>query len=113
MPTDGIEYVYLETRNWGKTVKFWQELGFKLDLDLGNSGRLVHPRGGAALFINEVPEGRPLAQQIYLQVPDASFRPRPPVEIARDWHASHWSTRLMEVRDPDGRVHVLQHGHGE
>ncbi len=26
--TNGIGYVHVETHNWGKTVKFWQQLGF-------------------------------------------------------------------------------------
>ena len=53
--TEGMEYVYLETHNWGKTVKFWLEFGYELELDLGTAGRLVHPSGGTALFIEEEP----------------------------------------------------------
>lgn len=49
--TEGVEYVYRETRDWGKTVKFWLEFGY---------------------------------------------------ELARDWCDSHWGTRLLELRDPDG-----------
>jgi hypothetical protein len=107
--TEDLEYVYLETHNWGKTVKFWQELGFVLELDLGSSGRLVHREGRAALFIEEVPEDRPLAVQLYLRAAEAGAKPGPPAEVAQDWHASHWGTQLLELRDPDGRTVFLQH----
>ncbi len=108
--TRGIEYVYLETHNFGKTVKFWQGLGFALDLDLGRSGRLVNPDGGSAIFIEEVPADRPLANQLYLRAASPDARPEAPAEIAKDWHPSHWGTRLMELSDPDGRRVVMQHG---
>ena len=31
MATDGIEGLLIETHNWGKTVAFWQGLGFVLE----------------------------------------------------------------------------------
>ena len=108
--TRGIEYVYLETHNWGKTVKFWQALGFALELDLGSAGRLVHPDGGTAVFVEDVPEGKPLANQLYLRALRPEGCPDSPAEIAKDWHASHWGTQLLELRDPDGRTVILQHG---
>ena len=107
--TNGIQYIYLETHNWGRTVKFWQELGFELDLDLGSSGRLIHREGGSAIFVEEVPEDREPAQQIYLTSSDTGS-PGAPVEITKDWHASHWGPQLLEVRDPDGRSIVISSG---
>lgn len=104
---EGMEYVYLETHNWGKTVKFWLQLGYRLELDLGTSGRLVHPSGGTALFVEEVPEDREPAMQLYLRAGDET-RPGPPAEVVRDWYDSHWGTRLLELRDPDGRTLVVQ-----
>jgi hypothetical protein len=32
MATSGIEAVFLETHNWGKAVRFFQALGYELDL---------------------------------------------------------------------------------
>ena len=37
MSTDGIEAVFLETHNWGKAAKFWQQLGYELEFDTGHS----------------------------------------------------------------------------
>jgi hypothetical protein len=108
MAIDGIDYVYLETHNWGKSVKFWQQLGFSLVLDLGTSGKLLPENGGPGIFLEEVPDGRELAVQVYLKVNDSEFQPAPPVETVGGFTPSHWGTRLMTVRDPDGRFFVLQ-----
>jgi hypothetical protein len=35
MTTQGLEHVYLETHNWGKSVAFWKALGFRLDFETG------------------------------------------------------------------------------
>ncbi len=107
MAVERIDYVYLETHNWGKAVKFWQQLGFRLALDLGRSGRLEPQGGGSGIFLEEVPADRPLAMQVYFRVGD-EMKPDLPVQVTRAWHDSHWGTRLMEVRDPDGRIFVLQ-----
>ena len=106
MSSRGIEYVYVETHNWGKTVKFWQDLGYQVELDLGSSGRLVNPAGGVPLFIEEVPVGRELVVQLYLS---AGSEIDPPAEVVSAWHDSHWGSRLLEIRDPDARSVIIQH----
>lgn len=98
MKVERIDYVYAETHNWGKSVKFWRDLGFELVLDLGQSGELQPAGGGPGLFVEEVPEDRPLAFQLYLRVDEADD----------GFEASHWGTMLKEVTDPDGRTIVLQ-----
>ncbi|HEU5299443.1 MAG TPA: VOC family protein [bacterium] len=107
MAVERIDYLYLETTNWGKAVKFWQTLGFRLVLDLGHSGRLEPVGGGPGIFLEEVPEGRPLRVQIFLRGPEEPA-PGAPAQVAREWHDSHWGTRLLELRDPDGRTVVVQ-----
>jgi hypothetical protein len=73
LTTEGIEAVFLETHNWGKSAKFFQGLGYEIEFATDhNSGQLR--RGDSPyLFIAEVP-----------------------------------GTRLMTVRDPDGREWKLQ-----
>ena len=109
MSSQGIEYVYVETHNWGKTVKFWRDLGYEVELDLGSSGRLVNPAGGVPLFIEEVPAGRELTVQLYLS---AGSEIDPPGEVVNAWHDSHWGSRLLEIRDPDARSVIIQHHPG-
>ncbi len=106
--TEGIECIYLETHNWGKAVKFWQQLGFKVTLDLGGSGRLAHPKGGPELFIEEVPTGQTPAMHLYLHSSEPHGKPGAPAKVVKDWHPSHWGTDLLELRDPDGRTVVAQ-----
>jgi hypothetical protein len=36
MATEGIEAVFLETHNWGKAAKFFQALGFELEVSAGD-----------------------------------------------------------------------------
>ncbi len=112
MAVERIDYVYLETRNWGKSVKFWQRLGFELVLDLGTSGRLDPPGGGPGIFLEEVSPETPLAQGLYLKVDGPGFPLEAPVEPVGEVTATHWGTRLQIVRDPDGREFILQHTPG-
>jgi len=109
--TKGVETIVLETHNFGKTVKFWQQLGYTLQFETDHgSGLLVNKSGGPDLFIAERPRERALRVELHLTSPDAVTRPPAPVEIVGDWHPSHWGTQLLEIRDPDGRIHFLEHG---
>lgn len=110
MAVEGIDYLYLETRNWGKSVSFWQTLGFELSLDLGTSGRLDPPGGGPGIWLEEVSPETPLAHGVYLKLGDREFAPQAPIETVGPPVESHWGTRLQTVRDPDGREFILQHG---
>lgn len=109
MTVERIDYLYLETRNWGKSVKFWQRLGFELVLDLGSSGRLEPAGGGPGIFLQEVSPETPLAQGVYLKADSQDLRFEPPVEPVGDPVATHWGTHLQTVRDPDGREFILQY----
>jgi hypothetical protein len=107
--TKGVETVMLETHNFGKTVKFWQALGYELQFETDHgSGLLVNKAGGPDLFVAERPKERALRVELHLTSPDAVSRPTAPVEVIGDWHASHWGTQLLEVKDPDGRIHFLE-----
>src|SRR5258708_33707532 len=46
MTTQGVAHLYLETHNWGKSVAFWEALGYKLEVEADHhSGQLVAPNG--------------------------------------------------------------------
>jgi uncharacterized glyoxalase superfamily protein PhnB len=109
MTTDGIEAVFLETHNWGKSATFFRALGYEVVFETDhNSGQLR--RGDSPyLFISEVPETEPTRRHTVLAVADAdAFEPEAPVEVVTQWEDTHWGTRLMTVRDPDGREWKLQ-----
>jgi uncharacterized glyoxalase superfamily protein PhnB len=109
MATEGIEAVFLETHNWGKSAKFFQGLGYEVEFATDhNSGQLVRA-GSPYLFISEVPESEPTRRQVVLAVADAdAFELDASVEVVDGWEDTHWGTRLMTVRDPDGREWTLQ-----
>jgi hypothetical protein len=108
--SSGIEGLMLETHNWGKSVAFWQGLGFELEFETDhNSGQLRHPNGGPWLFIAEIPEGQPVEMQPVLQVDDAEhFEPPSAGTVERDFEEQHWQVLEMVVRDPDGRRFSVQ-----
>ncbi|TDD76574.1 VOC family protein [Actinomadura rubrisoli] len=109
MTTEGIEGVYLETHNWGKAAIFFQGLGFELEFATDHGSGQLRNGGGPYLFIAEIPEDREPQVQLLLKVADAdAFRPDPAVEVVTPFEDTHYGTREMTVRDPDGRVWSIQ-----
>lgn len=104
MTTDGIEQIYIETRNYGATAAFWRALGFEkaFETDHG-SGTWEHPSGGPSIFINEQHE-RDLDLHVVIGVADSrSFAPDH-LELSRaEFTPQHWGAVLATVNDPDGR----------
>ncbi|WP_369391965.1 VOC family protein [Streptomyces sp. CG1] len=109
MATEGIEAVFLETHNWGKAAKFFQALGYDLEFATDHNSGQFRNGDGPYVFIAEIPEDREPQTQIVLKVPDAdAFRADPAVEVVAPFEDTHFGTRLMTVRDPDGRLWSLQ-----
>jgi uncharacterized glyoxalase superfamily protein PhnB len=109
MTTTGIEAVFLETHNWGKAAKFFQALGFELEFSTDHNSGQLRNGSGPSVFIAEIPEDREPGMQIVLQVPDADAVSLDPiVEALTPFEDTHFGTRLMTVRDPDGRTWTLQ-----
>ena len=109
MTTEGIEAVFLETHNWGKAAKFFQALGFDLEFATDHSSGQLRNGDGPYVFIAEVPEDQEPGMQLVLKVADAqAVRPDPAVEVVTPFEDTHYGTREMTVRDPDGRLWTLQ-----
>ena len=109
MTTKGIEYIYMETRDFAKSARFWQRLGFEVVLDLGTSGRLEPKGGGTGIFLQEASPETPLASGIYLHFSQPDMDVDPEIERVGPVIDSHWNTRIQAIRDPDGREILLQH----
>jgi uncharacterized glyoxalase superfamily protein PhnB len=107
MATEGIEAVFLETHNWGQAAKFFQTLGYEVEFATDhNSGQLRNGEG-PSVFIAEVPDGQELADpQLVLKTTDGTVPDG--LDIVTPFEDTHWGTRMMTVRDPDGRVWSLQ-----
>ncbi|MCW2919056.1 MAG: hypothetical protein JWN52_7124 [Actinomycetia bacterium] len=109
MTTEGIEGVYLETHNWGKAAGFFQALGFDVEFSTDDGSGVLRNGGGPYLVLSEIPENREPQVQIILKVADAdAFRPGPAVDVVTPFEDTHYGTKEMTVRDPDGRIWSLQ-----
>jgi uncharacterized glyoxalase superfamily protein PhnB len=61
------------------------------------------------VFIAEVPEDREPGIQLVLEVADADeLRLDPTVDVVSPFADTHYGTREMTVRDPDGRLWRLR-----
>lgn len=109
MATDGIEAIFLETRNWGRAAKFFQALGFELDVSAGDGSGVLRNGDGPYLVLVEIPEDREPGIQVAVKVTDPDgFDPGSAVEVVTPFEDTHYGTREMTVRDPDGRLWSLQ-----
>ena len=109
MSTQGIEAVYLETHNWGKAAKFFTALGYELVFETDHASGQLRNGDGPYLFIAEVPADQPTALQVTLKVADTTKVDLDPVvDVVTPFEDTHWGTRQMVVRDPDGRLWNLE-----
>ena len=109
MPTEGIDALFLETHNWGKAAKFFQALGYELEFETDHNSGELRNGDGPWIFIAEVPETQALGMRIAFKVADAdAFEPDPALDAVTPFEDTHWGTREMIVRDPDGRPWSLQ-----
>ncbi len=109
MADRGVEAIYLETHNWGKAAKFFQQLGFELEFATDHNSGQFRSGDGPFLFIAEVPADREPGMQVVLKVPDEQGIPADsPGQVISPFADTHFGTREMTVRDPDGRAWTLQ-----
>lgn len=108
--TDGIQGLLIETHNWGKTVAFWQSLGYELEFETDHhSGQLRHPQGGPYLFVAERPPDKVLQLVPMVAVHDAAeFSPPGAGTVVRGFEPQHWHALEMVLGDPDGRTISVQ-----
>lgn len=110
MASHGIEGIIVETRNWGRTVAFWQALGYRVEFETGrNSGRLEHPAGGPYLFVVERPDGPDPEIRPLVGVEDTDgFEPPRAGTVEQPFTVRPWGSEEMLLRDPDGRAVSVQ-----
>jgi uncharacterized glyoxalase superfamily protein PhnB len=109
MTTQGIEAVFLETHNWGTAARFFQALGFTLEFETDHSSGQLRNGDGPYVFIAEVPPDHETRMQVVLRVADADAAAiDPSIEVVTPFDDTHYGTREMTVRDPDGRLWTLQ-----
>jgi len=110
METRGVEGLIIQTRNWGKTVAFWQELGYQLEFEAGHhSGMLKHSAGGPYLFVIELLDAAaPEIQPIIGASDPETFEVPAAGTVEEPFTQMHWGVSQMLLRDPDGRAVSVQ-----
>jgi hypothetical protein len=109
MTTEGIEAVFVSTHNWGKAARFFQALGYELEFETDHSSGQLRNEHGPSVFIAEVPADQQPDVRIVFGVREAGvFRADPAIEVVSPFEDTHWGTKEMVVRDPDGRLWSLQ-----
>ena len=109
MSTNGIEAIFVETHNWGRSAKFFQALGYELEFDTGHGSGQLRNGDGPYVFIAEVPQSAPVGTRIVFAGEDAAaFTAESIVEQVSPFEPTHWGTQESTVRDPDGRLWNLQ-----
>src|SRR3954451_3486020 len=103
MGTEGIEAVFLETRNWGKAARFFQDLGYELEFDTGHSSGQLRNGDGPYVFVAEIPPDQVPGIRVVFRVPDtAAFRCGADLDVLQSFTPPPGGTQEMVVLDPDG-----------
>jgi uncharacterized glyoxalase superfamily protein PhnB len=105
----GIEAVFVSTHNWGQTAKFFQSLGFELEFETDHASGQLRCGDGPFVFVAEVPDDVATGIQLVLRADgEHTDGLDPVVEIVTPFEDTHYGTREMTVRDPDGRTWSIQ-----
>lgn len=106
MAVTSLDHVYLETNHWDASAAFWAGLGFAFAEQWGSeghrAGRLTS--GSAAIVLAEVATDPEFTLFFGLADPEAVDVDA----VVAPLRATHWGTRMLRVRDPEGRVHALE-----
>jgi hypothetical protein len=109
MATEGIEGIHVETHNWGRTAKFFQELDFEIEFETDHGSGLLRCGDGPYVFVAERPADHAVQLHVVMRASDAeTCRPGSPVEVVKPFEDTHWGTQEMQVRNPEGRIWSIQ-----
>ncbi|MCB2224650.1 MAG: hypothetical protein KQH83_10835 [Actinobacteria bacterium] len=111
MDITAIGHLYVETLHWEASLRFWEGLGFTVAERWGSDGHRAGrlESGTAQIVLAEAPEGAGPAFDLVFRAGDLDGAPpAPEVGVAAPVQDTHWGTRVLRVRDPDGRVYSLE-----
>jgi len=116
MSIHSLDHVYVETRRFDETVRFWKSLGFAVAAQWGEGThracRLVS--GDAAVVLAEAdPAGSPQSPTVHFAMTDAEgladrLAAAESVAIVTPLEDTHWGTKWIRVQDPDGNLYCLE-----
>ena len=105
----GIDHLYSETVHWGASVAFWEGLGFSFEEQWGSDGhRAGRLRCNDAIVVLAEVASEPASTVFFSVASVDSIDPGEGVEVVGGPEDTHWGTRWLRVRDPDGRVYAIE-----
>ena len=111
MPITSLDHIYVETRDWDAGIAFWRGIGFAFSDTWGGEGhraaRLV--AGEATVVLAEIDGAKQPEFDVFFKLEDADdFESAGAVEVDQALKGTHWGTRWIRVRDPEGRIFCLE-----
>lgn len=111
MGIQGLHHLYVETADFDASVDFWNGLGFEFVQRWGEEGhRAGMLRNGSAEVVLAEVGSDPVFNPFFAVDDLDALTVGPGVEIVTPKEDTHWGTRWMQVRDPDGRVFSIEQG---
>ena len=111
MPITSLDHIYTEVHDWEAGVAFWEGLGFAFSDRWGGEGHRAGrlEAASAIVVLAEVDESKELEFDVFFSLEDADgFRLGDKVEVDRSLSDTHWGTRWIRVKDPEGRIFCLE-----
>jgi catechol 2,3-dioxygenase-like lactoylglutathione lyase family enzyme len=100
--TNGIDYLFIQTHDYAKSIAFWQALGFEIEYETDhNSGMLRNPANGSGVFLSERSIEDPLAIEAHLSA-TADYELPDGVTVVSPFRETDWGTRIAVIQSPDG-----------
>lgn len=116
-PAGRIDHAYVETRTFDRTLSFWKALGFDVRQSWGGAGHraAIVQRGDSRIVLAEcAPTDAPQRATVHFDAPDldavaaAAGAARDLVDVATPLADTHWGTKWLRVRDPDGNLWAFE-----
>lgn len=116
MSVTGIDHLYLETRDLDRSLKFYRALGFSVEAEWGEGDhRAVKLVSGSAAVVLALtsPQTSPQGATVHFALENAEEMDRalaalPEADVVIPLADTHWGTRWIRVRDPDGNFYCLE-----
>lgn len=107
-----LDHLYRETHHWDSSVAFWANLGYGFAEQWGSephrAGRLTN--GTTSIVLAEVPEDTQPDSVAFL----SSGNLEDVAEATNgDIVETHWGTRMISLKDPEGRTVNVEARSGE
>lgn len=111
-----IDHMYVETRHYDRTKRFWEALGFEVAAEWsmgGNQACRLVCESALVVLAGVGPEHAPQSPNVHFKLEspeemDEKLAAAEDVTVVTPLSDTHWKTRWIRVRDPDGNVYALE-----